>query len=167
MKIPPQAVEIIKHFEGFVPHTYTDTVGVPSIGYGTTAAAGVGIVPVPGMEISERQAEKYLVAALEKFAKKIEPHIKAEMNENEWAAFLSLAYNIGPFAFSTSTALRRFNEGDKLGAADAILWFNKAGSRTLRGLVRRRHAERALFLRPVERTPRWLRLWRKVKGLVG
>ena len=60
-----------------------------------------------------------------------------------------MAYNIGPGAFVTSTALRRFNEGDKAGAVEALKWFNKAGGKKLRGLVRRREAEAQLFLTPV------------------
>lgn len=149
MSIPRQAVEIVKKWEGFRAETYMDAVGVPTIGYGTTAAAGVGIVPVPGMTISESLAEKYLVMALEKFAKKISRAIIADMNENEWSAMLSLAYNIGTSAFLRSTVLREFNLGNRMAAADAFLMWNKAGGKVLRGLERRRQEERDLFLTPV------------------
>ena len=71
------------------------------------------------------------------------------LHQHEYDAFLSLAYNIGPGAFAKSSALRKFNEGDKRGAADAILLWNKAGGRVLAGLTRRREAERALFLSQV------------------
>ena len=98
------------------------------------------------MRITEAQAQAYLAAALDKFAAHIRPLITAPINENEWAAFLSLAYNIGPGAFGKSSALRKFNEGDRMGAADAILLWNRAGGKVLKGLVRRRAAERALFL---------------------
>lgn len=157
--IPDQAVDIIKRFERFEAETYLDAVGVPTIGYGTTAAAGVGIVPVPGMTISEVQAEKYLRRAVEKFARKIDPLITAPINENERSAFLSLAYNIGPGAFARSSALRHFNAGDKAKSADAILLWNKAGGKVLNGLKRRRWAERALFLTPMPPKSRWSRLW--------
>lgn len=156
MNIPQQATDIVKRFEGFSPTTYFDSVGVPTIGFGTTAAAGVGIVPVPGMEITEKQAEKYLRLALEKFARKIRPLITEEINDNEWSAFLSLAYNIGPTAFRRSTALRKFNEGDKQGAARAILMWNKAGGKVLRGLQRRRNAEMHLFLKEPQPQEPWL-----------
>lgn len=149
MKIPQQAVDIVKKWEGFRAEAYQDSVGVWTIGYGTTAAAGVGIVPHQGMKISERQAEKYLRRGLEKFADQIRPNISGPINDNEFSAFLSLAYNIGPGAFNTSTALRRFNIGDKHGAAEALTWFNKAGGRVLRGLTNRRAEEKALFLTPV------------------
>jgi lysozyme len=144
---------LVKEFEGLRLIAYKDAVGVWTIGYGTTAAAGVGVVPVAGMSITEYQAETYLMRGLEKFADEILPGIKAPINENEFGAFVSLAYNIGPDAFLGSTALRKFNDGDKTGAALAITYWNKGtvnGKKViLPGLVRRRDAERALFLTPV------------------
>jgi hypothetical protein len=101
------------------------------------------------MRITEAQATEYLRKTVEKFAREIRPHITAPINENEFAAFVSLAYNIGPGAFRKSSALRHFNQGNKAKAADAILLWNKAGGKVLRGLVNRREEERALFLRPV------------------
>ena len=142
-------IELIKEFEGFRAKAYLDPVGILTIGYGTTAAAGVGIKPALGMTITEAQAVGYLMAAVDKFAAQIAPKITMPINENEFGAFVSLAYNIGPGAFGKSSALRKFNAGDKQGAANSILLWNKAGSKVLPGLVRRREAERALFLRPV------------------
>lgn len=142
-------IDLIKEFEGFRAKAYLDPVGILTIGYGTTAAAGVGIKPALGMTITEAQAHGYLMAAVDKFAVQIAPKITAPINENEFGAFVSLAYNIGPGAFGKSSALRKFNAGDKQGAANSILLWNKAGSKVLPGLVRRREAERALFLRPV------------------
>jgi lysozyme len=86
---------------------------------------------------------------VDKFAATIRPKITAPINDNEFGAFVSLAYNIGPGAFMKSSALRHFNAGDKAKAADAILLFNKAGGRVLQGLVNRRKDERVLFLTPV------------------
>ena len=144
-------VDLVKEFEGLRLKAYPDpaTGGEPiTIGYGTTAAAGVGIVPKLGMAITQAEAEAYLVKALESFAAKIRPNITAPININEFGAFLSLAYNIGPGAFAKSSALRKFNAGDKAGAANAILLWNKAGGRVMKGLDRRRAAEAALFLTP-------------------
>ena len=149
MTINKATIDLVKSFEGLRLKAYKDAVGVLTIGYGTTAAAGVGIVPHLGMTITEAEAETYLMRALEKFADKIRPKITAPINDNEFGAFLSLAYNVGPGAFAKSSALRKFNAGDKAGAANAILLWNKAGGKVLKGLVRRREAERALFLSPV------------------
>ncbi len=59
---------------------------------------------------------------------------------------VSLCYNSGPGAFSRSTLVKRFNAGNIEGAAEALTWFNKAGGKKIRGIVRRREAERTLFL---------------------
>lgn len=142
-------LDLVKEFEGLRLKAYKDAVGVWTIGYGITAAAGLGIVPKAGMSITEDEAESLLLKGLEKFAGSIRPKITAPINDNEFGAFLSLAYNIGPGAFAKSSALRKFNAGDKVGAADAILLWNKAGGKVLAGLKRRREAERALFLSPV------------------
>jgi lysozyme len=148
VKVNEATIDIIKEFEGFRAQAYLCPANVWTIGYGTTASAGVGIVPRPGMTISREEAESYLRISVEKFAREIRPHITREINENQFGAFVSLAYNIGSTAFRKSSALRRFNEGDIEGAANAILLWNKAGGKILRGLERRRQAERALFLRP-------------------
>lgn len=152
MTINKAAMDLIKEFEGLELTAYVAPEGKWTIGYGTTADAGVGIVPRAGMKITEAQANEYLRLALEKFAAKIRPLIKAPINENEFGAFMSLAYNIGPTAFAGSSALRHFNAGDKGKAAASILLWNKAtvnGKKVvLDGLVRRRAAEKALFLSP-------------------
>jgi lysozyme len=146
MIVNEATLDLIKEFEGFKAEAYLCPAGIWTIGYGTTASAGVGITPKAGMKITKAQAEKYLKATLEGFSKEIVPYITAPINENEFGAFISLAYNIGPSAFKKSTALKRFNAGDKKGAANAILMWNKAGGKVLKGLVRRREAEKKLFL---------------------
>lgn len=146
MRINQATVDLVKEFEGLELHAYRDPVGVVTIGYGYTNRAGFG----PGVEMgdvwTEEQADNMLWKGLEVFANQIRPMFKREATPNQFGAFLSLAYNIGPGAFGKSTALRRFNAGDDEGAAEALTWFNKAGGKVLRGLVRRREAERALFL---------------------
>jgi lysozyme len=146
-------IELVKEFEGLRLKAYRDSAGVLTIGYGTTAAAGLGITPKAGMVITEAEAEGYLIKGLEKFAASIRPKITAPINDNEFGAFLSLAYNIGPWAFAKSSALRKFNAGDKAGAANAILLWNKAGGKVLAGLTRRRGRERELFLTPIDQNP--------------
>jgi len=160
MDIPQQATEIIKRWEGLCLSTYLCSAGVLTIGYGTTARAGVGIVPRMGMTITQPEAEWYLEKALVKFAAKVDPLITAPINDNERSAFLSLAYNIGPTGFANSSALRHFNNGDKARSAASILLWNKEtkGGRKVvsQGLKNRRADERKLFLRPVtaKATPR-------------
>lgn len=177
MKVNQATIDLIKKWEGFRAEAYRDPVGIWTIGYGTTARAGVGIEPRAGMKITEAEAERYLRKSVEKFADAIRPHITAPINENQFGAFVSLAYNIGPGAFIESTALRRFNDGDIPGAAEAMKWWNKAGGRVLRGLVNRREDEVRLFMTPVKETAEeesqscfmafleWVKGWLAGKGL--
>lgn len=147
MKINQAALDLVKEFEGLKLTAYQDPVGIWTIGYGTTAAAGLGIVPKSGMTITEAQAASYLMRGLEKFADQIKGGITVPVTGNQFGALVSLAYNIGPGAFLKSTLLRKLNAGDYAGAADQFLVWNKAKGKVLKGLTRRREAERALFLR--------------------
>ena len=146
MRINQATVDLVKEFEGLELRAYRDPVGIVTIGYGYTNRAGFG----PGVKMgdvwTEEQAEDMLWQGLEVFANQIRPMFKREATPNQFGAMLSLAYNIGTGAFGKSTCLKRFNAGDIEGAAEALTWFNKAGGKVLRGLVRRREAERALFL---------------------
>ena len=146
-------IDLIKKWEGFKADAYRDAVNVWTIGYGTTGKAGIGVYPKAGMTVTKAQAEKYLRLVVDDFAKRIKPHITAPINENEFGAFVSLAYNIGPSAFIKSTALRRFNDGDKGGAVEALTWFDKAGGKVMRGLANRRADEARLFLTPAAPAP--------------
>ena len=146
MKPNQATIDLIKQFEGCRLEAYLDAVGVPTIGYGLTDGALPGVPVRMGMTISQAQAELYLSMTLEKFANQILPMMGRQPTPDQFGAMLSLAYNIGTGAFRKSTCLKRFNAGDIDGAAEAITWFNKAGGKVLRGLVRRREAERDLFL---------------------
>lgn len=153
MRVNQDTINLIKKWEGFRARAYRDAVGIWTIGYGTTARAGVGIDPKPGMDITEVEAEYYLEKAVNKFADDIRNAITVEINENEFGAFVSLAYNIGPTAFKRSSALRHFNAGNKKKACANIALWNKAGGKVLRGLVNRRKEEQELFRKPVSVTP--------------
>lgn len=149
MMINKAGIDLIKEFEGFRSEAYLDKLANPAlwtIGYGTTERAGVGIVPRAGMEITEKQATEYLQKTVDKFAGQVLEVLKRTATDNQFAAMVSLAYNIGPSAFARSSVLKRFNEGKIQSAADAFLLWNKAGGKVLRGLERRRARERELFL---------------------
>lgn len=140
---------IIQEFEGCKLKAYICPAGVWTIGWGTTAEAGVGVVPHEGMKITQAQADHYFNLTVDKFVSEIKPRIKRDINENELGAFVSLAYNIGTPRFNKSSALRFFNAGNKTKAAAAIILWNKADGKVSPGLIRRRASERALFLTPV------------------
>ena len=148
MSVNQATLDLIKRFEGCELTAYKDIVGIWTIGYGTTAAAGLGIEPSNGMTITQDRAEDLLRQGVEKFAATVDAMITAKVNANEFGACVSLAYNIGPTAFAKSTVLRELNAGNKDRAAAAFKMWNKAGGQVVKGLVNRREAEIKLFLTP-------------------
>jgi lysozyme len=145
VKINRAGIELLKRWEGCRLKAYQDSVGVWTIGYGLTSAAGL-VKVTPGMIITQQQADDYLVAALVKYEAAVTKALKRAPNSNQFSAMVSLCYNIGPGAFAKSSIARLFNDGDIDGAADSFLLWNKAGGKVLKGLVDRRKAERSLFL---------------------
>ena len=148
MTVNQATIDLIKQFEGFRSETYKCSAGVDTIGYGTTAAADVGIDPAIRRKITKDEAEVYLHKAVNKFAAKVDELITVDVNANQFGAAVSLAYNIGPGAFARSTVLRELNAGHKDRAAAAFRMWNKAGGIVSKGLVNRREAEIELFLTP-------------------
>jgi lysozyme len=146
MNIPKQAIELIKKWEGFRANTYKCSAGVLTIGYGTTAAAGVGVAPKIGDTITEPEAEELLILTVKKMAGDVLPAIKKPLTDNQLSAVLSLVYNIGARAFLSSTLLKKINDGDFIGAGAEFRRWNKGGGQILRGLVLRRAEEATLFL---------------------
>lgn len=142
-----EALSLIKRWEGCKLTAYKDIVGVWTIGYGHTAAAGAPS-PKAGMKITQAEADEILKRDLEKYIDAVDAAVKIKINENQRGAMVSLCYNIGPGAFSKSTLVKKLNAGDINGAAEAFLSWKKAGGRVVQGLVNRRNDEKKLFLTP-------------------
>ncbi len=139
------ALDLIKGCEGLDLRAYHDSVGVLTIGYGHT-----GPDVTPGKRVSKDQAEALLRADLAHFEDGVDDALdeNADTTDNQFGAMVSLAFNVGLGAFRHSTVLRDHNAGEYAAAANAFLLFNKAGGNVLTGLDRRRHMERALYLKP-------------------
>lgn len=151
MQISDEGLRLIKSFEGYrTPQkdgscaAYLCPAGVPTIGWGCTEGVKLGMV------WTKEEAEAGLRREIAKFETAVMKSVTVEMNQNEFDAMVSLAYNIGSAGFQRSTVLKRLNKGDRAGAAQAFEMWNKGGGRVLRGLVSRRKREAALFLKPVE-----------------
>ena len=142
-EITQETVNLIKQFEGLRLIAYQDSVGIWTIGYGHIK--GVHSF----MTITEQQARQYLINDLSDAAQAVDRVINKPITAHERGAFISLTFNIGVGAFAKSTAARKFNKGDKAGAAKAILMWNKItidGKKVAsRGLINRREAEVMFF----------------------
>lgn len=133
------AIEIIKHFEGCKLERYICPAGVPTIGYGHTKN-------VPE-KITMKEANKLLKQDMQHFYDVVDKYVTRDITDNQRDALCSFCYNVGQGNFTRSTLLRLLNKGDILGAANEFPKWRRAGGKILKGLVRRRKAERELFLK--------------------
>ena len=136
MKISDNGLNIIKKFEGCRLTAYQDTVGVWTIGYGTTNAdkAITGTTICQGLQISQATADEWLRRSVDvKYGPKVDKYSKYGWNQNEFDALVSFAYNIGSIDGLTTSGSRSKEE-----ISDKILAYNKAGGKVLSGLIRRR-----------------------------
>ena len=146
MKTSQVGIELISSFEDTKLQAYDDGAGVWTIGIGTTIYPN-GVKVKKGDKCTLEQAHEYLAHDMIEFEKTVNDSVKVPLSQNQFDALVSLAYNIGSTAFKNSTLLKKLNAKDYVGAADQFLVWNKGGGKVLKGLVRRRDAERALFLK--------------------
>ncbi|WP_313564406.1 lysozyme [Acinetobacter sp.] len=146
MHISPSGVDLIRNFESLRLNAYDDGVGVWTIGFGTTKYPN-GIRVKKGDTCTLEQAKAYKQNDLKSFEQTVNNTVKVPLNQNQFDALVSLAYNIGSTAFKNSTLVRQLNEGNYKAAANQFnVWVN-AGGKRMQGLVNRRAAERTLFLK--------------------
>jgi lysozyme len=145
-QVSRKGIELIKRFEGFRRVSAQLPDGRWTIGHGHTRSARQGV------EISEADAEALLVYDLIEVQGELNRLIYTPLNQNQYDALVSFAFNIGIEAFRTCGVLRRINEGALLQAAFALEMWRKSdfeGERiVLDALIRRRSAEKGLFLTP-------------------
>jgi lysozyme len=124
---------------------YLDVRGIPTIGWGNTRWQDGRSVSMADAPISQADADTLYDHFLGVFSKGVCDQLPNGTEANEAAAFISLSYNIGLPAFSGSTALREFLAGNKQAAGQGIEMWDKGGGVVLKGLQRRRRAERLVF----------------------
>lgn len=123
-------------YEGYSDRAIIPVPGdVPTIGFGATEGVRMGdtITPPRAVERALRDVAKYEGA--------LKQCVRVPMFQHEYDAYVSLAYNIGPGAFCSSTLVRKLNAGDYVGACREILRWDKFKGRPLRGLTLRRESE--------------------------
>lgn len=168
VKVPQQAIEIIKEFESCLKPSGENDCGeqlytsypdpgygwnLPTIGWGTVAYEN-GDKVKRGDAITQSRADELLLWEVKEKAEGVDKLVTVPLTDNERGALISFAYNVGldddsdilPEGLGDSTLLKKLNSGDKAGAAKEFLKWDKSNGETLKGLTRRREAERKLFL---------------------
>ncbi len=152
-----RGVDMLKKHESyggkFNPVPYNDGAGFMTIGYGHRIKKGYdkNLELATGGQagsigrITKEQAEKLLELDIQDHVKPIQ-EAGVDLNQNQYDALASLAFNIGPEGLKKSGILDMLKEGNIAGAVNQIGKYTHAGGRYMEGLANRRRKEQALFL---------------------
>ena len=138
-QINPAGLALIKSFEGLRLKAYKCPAGIMTIGYGHTGDVKKEHV------ITEHQAEAILSLDLDRFEEGVEK-LAPGLSDNRFSALVSFAFNLGLGALAKSSLLKHVRAGAMDVAAREFMKWTYASGKVLPGLVRRRAAERALFV---------------------
>ena len=141
MRISKEGIALIECWEGLRLRAYRCPAGVWTIGYGHTKTAKAGMV------ITIRQAEELLLKDVRGFEEAVRDLVIVSLTQNQFDALVSFTFNVGVEAFRKSTMLRLLNERKYKEAGYQFERWVRAGNKILPGLVARREAEKALFLK--------------------
>ena len=139
MAIAESTLSFITKEEGARNKAYKDSKGLWTIGVGHLIKQSEQDLITA--TLTDDQVKELLRSDLKWCSEAVESSVKVALNQPQFDALYSLCFNIGETAFKKSTVVRKINENDLQGAADAILMWNKPEV-----LVKRRQRERALFL---------------------
>lgn len=142
MKISPEGLALIKQFEGCRLTAYQDIVGRWTIGYGSTDPT----YAFEGNTITQDQASLLLEYDLSRFEVGVDRLVTGSVTEPQFSALVCFSYNVGLGNLGSSTLLKLVNAGRINEAADQFVRWARAGGQIVQGLLRRREAERDLFL---------------------
>ncbi|SDK34919.1 lysozyme [Catalinimonas alkaloidigena] len=153
MQLNSQGIALIRSFEKFEPQAYLCPAGCWTLGWGNTRWEN-GRPVKPGETITRERAERLFHYWLDRFSDDVRSLLKVKVNENQFSALVSFAYNVGSDidaddiaeGLGDSTLLKRVNANpsDPAIAAEFAKW-KRSNGHVLNGLVRRRAAEATLY----------------------
>lgn len=145
LAISETGLKLIKAFEGYRPVDRELISGQRIVGYGHRLYSEDAVI------MNKREAQETLLSDLEPFEEMINSEVHAPITQSQFDALCSFAFNIGPKAFLQSDTLRALNNGRPLDAANGLDIWRKSEidgkTYVVDALMRRRTAEKALFLR--------------------
>lgn len=143
--VTSECIDLIKQFEGLRLNAYQDSVGVWTVGFGTTVIDGNPVQA--NRSITEAEANALLLKDLnEQFLPGVKAAVRTLVTQSMIDALCVFSYNVGLGSLRRSTLLKELNAGRYLDAASRFQDWKYAGGQILQGLVRRREAEKNLFL---------------------
>lgn len=146
MNISFDDTQFIRDREGFSLTAYPDPVshGAPyTISWGLT-----GPWVVPGLVITQKEAEDKFMARINQFCTGLNKLITVPVSKNQYIALLSFVWNEGLHALAGSTILKKLNNKQYHTACDHFFDYVYSNHKYIKGLENRRKEEQALFLTP-------------------
>jgi len=145
MKLLKEGINILHEFEALRLEAYLCPAGVPTIGWGNTYYENGAKVKL-GDVITKKRADELFANIVDYFSREVLKSLKVKLNDYQFSALVSFAYNVGIRAFRNSTLLRLVNANpNDAGISYQFKRWNKSRGRVLRGLTRRRKAEIELY----------------------
>ena len=129
MKLNESGYKALHEREGLRLKPYLDTQGVPTIAMGNTYYSDGRKVTMKDRALTLEEANELAKIIADKFALDVDKLVKSNVNQNQFNALVSLAYNIGINGFKNSTVLRFVNEDPndrKIGNAFMMWTKNKS-----------------------------------------
>jgi len=137
--------EVLWAYDDFDPKHRPITPGMAVKGTLTIGVGHTGPDVKPGLRIDVKQSREWLRQDLDRFEALVERSVKVPLSDNQFAALVSFAFNVGEGNFGRSTLLKKLNKGDYESVpAELMKWVNSKGKR-MQGLVNRRAQEGALW----------------------
>lgn len=152
MDLSQRGLNFIKRFEGLYLYPYRDVGGKWTVGYGHLIEREK-LNSFRLKEMTVMQAEALLLDDLVPARKVVLDHCHSFPKQHEFDAMVSLAFNIGPKAFSNSTLLKLANKFEWEKAAEQFDQWTKVNGQVVKGLVKRRAAERRVFAEGIYGSP--------------
>lgn len=144
MKISENGISLITKFEGFSAKPYICPANYLTIGYGHVILDDDLYM---GAVLTKADALELLKKDCVRFEKAVLRLISVPLSQSQFDALVSFAFNLGAGALQRSALRMKLNRGEYFDASLEFLKWVRGGGKVLSGLVRRRKAERELFLR--------------------
>lgn len=143
-QITDEGVDLIKRFEGFSSSIYICPAGYPTIGYGHVVRDDEKQRFAGGIDTEEGESLlRQDVRWAERGALRL---IEVPLTDGQFDSLVSFTFNLGSGALQRSTLRRKLNRSEYESAAGEFRRWVWAGGRKLKGLIKRREAEKALFI---------------------
>jgi len=146
MKTSQQGLDRIKRYEGVRRKPYRCPAGLWTVGVGHLIGDGLSLPDSWNRTLEAAEIDALLAKDVARFERGVTRYISAKLTQGEFDALVSFSFNLGLGALQRSKLRQKLNRGDKEGAIESLLKYNKAGGKELRGLTLRRRDEAKLMM---------------------